>query len=260
MSLTRLRSLTAKIRALPVKHTEQRWPGQSVKLARGHQLAALLSRGFNGSLGREMMDTSVDQARSRPAGALARKAYATFVPRERNLSRQEIKALLDGLEQTGTAPTLRLAVRFMLLTGVRKGEFIDATLVGSGLVAGPVVDSRRADEGRQAAHGLPRRAGARHPDDAQDLLPVEQVRSPEPSSNGAHVRPRRMRLYISPVARSCYWALGEAVLSLCMGSHAARSRCACIQLHLLQRQIDKGPHLGRQESGAGEDGMHRHPR
>lgn len=62
-----------------------------------------------------------------PAEALARKAYATFVPRERNLSRQEIKALLDGLEQTGTAPTLRLAVRFMLLTGVRKGEFIDAT-------------------------------------------------------------------------------------------------------------------------------------
>jgi hypothetical protein len=62
-----------------------------------------------------------------PAEALARKAYATFVPRERNLSRQEIKALLDGLEQTGTAPTLRLAVRFMLLTGVRKGEFIGAT-------------------------------------------------------------------------------------------------------------------------------------
>lgn len=62
-----------------------------------------------------------------PAEALARMAYANFVPRERNLSRHEIKALLDGLEQTGTAPTLRLAVRFMLLTGVRKGEFIGAT-------------------------------------------------------------------------------------------------------------------------------------
>lgn len=62
-----------------------------------------------------------------PAEALARKAYATFVPRERALSRHEIKALLDGLEQTGTALTLRLAVRFMLLTGVRKGEFIGAT-------------------------------------------------------------------------------------------------------------------------------------
>jgi len=62
-----------------------------------------------------------------PAEALARKAYATFVPRERNLSRHEIKTLLDGLERTGTAPTLRLAVRFLLLTGVRKGEFIGAT-------------------------------------------------------------------------------------------------------------------------------------
>jgi integrase len=61
-----------------------------------------------------------------PAEALARKVYATFVPRERNLSRHEIKLLLDGLEKTGTAPTLRLAVRFMLLTGVRKGEFIGA--------------------------------------------------------------------------------------------------------------------------------------
>lgn len=62
-----------------------------------------------------------------PAEALARHAYSTFVPRERNLSRHEIKTLLDGLEQTGTAPTLRLSVRFMLLTGVRKGEFIGAT-------------------------------------------------------------------------------------------------------------------------------------
>ena len=62
-----------------------------------------------------------------PAEALARKAYATFVPRERNLSRHEIKTLLDGLQKTGTAPTLRLAVRFLLLTGVRKGEFIGAT-------------------------------------------------------------------------------------------------------------------------------------
>jgi integrase len=62
-----------------------------------------------------------------PAEALARKAYATFVPRERNLSRDEIKAVLDALEHTGTMPTLRLAVRFMLLTGVRKGEFVGAT-------------------------------------------------------------------------------------------------------------------------------------
>jgi integrase len=62
-----------------------------------------------------------------PAEALSRKAYATFVPRERNLNRHEIKTLLDALEMTGTAPTLRLAVWYLLLTGVRKGEFIGAT-------------------------------------------------------------------------------------------------------------------------------------
>ncbi len=61
-----------------------------------------------------------------PAEALARKAYGTFVPRERNLSRHEIKILIDGLEMTGTAPTFRLAVRFLLLTGVRKDEFVGA--------------------------------------------------------------------------------------------------------------------------------------
>lgn len=71
-----------------------------------------------------------------PAEALARKVYATFVPRERSLSRHEIKAMLDTLEQIGTMPTLRLAVRFMLSIGVRKGEFVGATR--------PEVDSDRA--------------------------------------------------------------------------------------------------------------------
>lgn len=62
-----------------------------------------------------------------PAEAIARKTIATFKPRERNLSRHEIKIFFDALQHTATAPTLRLAVKFMLLTGVRKGEFIGAT-------------------------------------------------------------------------------------------------------------------------------------
>ncbi|MDH4466148.1 MAG: tyrosine-type recombinase/integrase [Acidovorax sp.] len=62
-----------------------------------------------------------------PADKIARKAIATFQPRDRNLSRQEVKAFFDALQHTATAPTLRLAVKFMLLTGVRKGEFIGAT-------------------------------------------------------------------------------------------------------------------------------------
>ncbi len=62
-----------------------------------------------------------------PAERIARKTIATFKPRERNLTRQEIKTFFEALQHTATAPTLRQAVKFMLLTGVRKGEFIGAT-------------------------------------------------------------------------------------------------------------------------------------
>jgi integrase len=62
-----------------------------------------------------------------PAEAIQRNKIATFNPRERNLSRHEIKEFFEALERTPTLPTLRLAVRFVLLTSVRKGEFIGAT-------------------------------------------------------------------------------------------------------------------------------------
>jgi integrase len=62
-----------------------------------------------------------------PVDSIQRKTIATFKPRERNLTRHEIKTFFEALQETATAPTLRLAVKFMLLTGVRKGEFIDAT-------------------------------------------------------------------------------------------------------------------------------------
>lgn len=62
-----------------------------------------------------------------PVDAIQRKTIATFKPRERNLTRYEIKEFFEVLQKTATAPTLRLAVKFMLLTGVRKGEFISAT-------------------------------------------------------------------------------------------------------------------------------------
>lgn len=62
-----------------------------------------------------------------PAEAIRPKAIATFKPRDRSLSPSELKVFFDALEQTATMPTLRLAVRFMLLTMVRKSEFINAT-------------------------------------------------------------------------------------------------------------------------------------
>jgi len=62
-----------------------------------------------------------------PVESIQRKTIATFQPRERNLDRRELKAFFDALQHTATLPTLRLAVKFMLLTMVRKGEFIGAT-------------------------------------------------------------------------------------------------------------------------------------
>ena len=43
------------------------------------------------------------------------------------MSRREVKTFLDALQITPTMPTLRMALKFMLLTMVRKGEFVDAT-------------------------------------------------------------------------------------------------------------------------------------
>ena len=62
-----------------------------------------------------------------PAEDIRPSAIATFKPRDRALTPGEIHVFFKALERTPTLPTLRLAVRFMLLTMVRKSEFILAT-------------------------------------------------------------------------------------------------------------------------------------
>jgi integrase len=62
-----------------------------------------------------------------PVDSIKRSSIATFKVRERNLNRREIKTFFDALQVTPTMPTLRMAINFMLLTMVRKGEFIGAT-------------------------------------------------------------------------------------------------------------------------------------
>ncbi len=62
-----------------------------------------------------------------PAEDIRPSAIATFKPRDRALTPAEIHVFFKALERTATLPTLRLAVRFMLLTMVRKSEFILAT-------------------------------------------------------------------------------------------------------------------------------------
>ncbi|MEH0164872.1 tyrosine-type recombinase/integrase [Roseateles microcysteis] len=62
-----------------------------------------------------------------PAESIRPSAIATFRARDRALSPSEIHVFFNALEQTATLPTLRLALKFMLLTLVRKSEFIHAT-------------------------------------------------------------------------------------------------------------------------------------
>lgn len=96
------------------KAKAERGPGPAVH---ARELVLLVYRYANGK------GVEVDN----PADKIARRAIATFQARDRNLNRQEVKTFFDALQHTATAPTLRLAVKFMLLTGVRKGEFIGAT-------------------------------------------------------------------------------------------------------------------------------------
>lgn len=62
-----------------------------------------------------------------PAEAIRPSAIATFKARDRALSPSEIYTFFNAFDQTATMPTLRLAIKFMLLTLVRKSEFIGAT-------------------------------------------------------------------------------------------------------------------------------------
>ena len=58
---------------------------------------------------------------------MAAASIATFVPKDRALSPTEIRLAFHQLESIATYPTIRLALRMVLLTLVRKSELIEAT-------------------------------------------------------------------------------------------------------------------------------------
>ena len=62
-----------------------------------------------------------------PVELIRASNIATFKPRERTLSPDEIGVLFKYLEQVGSIPTIKLAVKFILLTMVRKSELLHAT-------------------------------------------------------------------------------------------------------------------------------------
>jgi len=62
-----------------------------------------------------------------PADEVGKASIATFVPKDRALSRLEIRFMFELLEQVSTQPAIRIGFRLILLTMVRKGELQDAT-------------------------------------------------------------------------------------------------------------------------------------
>ncbi len=61
-----------------------------------------------------------------PADEVGPASIATFQPKDRALSPSEIRIMLQQLEHVPTLPTIRLGLRLILLTMVRKSELTDA--------------------------------------------------------------------------------------------------------------------------------------
>lgn len=62
-----------------------------------------------------------------PAEGVRPSSIATFVPKDRALSPNEIKLFYKYLERINSAPTIKLACKMLLLTLLRKSELTDAT-------------------------------------------------------------------------------------------------------------------------------------
>ncbi len=62
-----------------------------------------------------------------PADDVGPSSIATFVPKDRALSSTEIRVMHKLIETVATYPTIRLALRLILLTLVRKSELIEGT-------------------------------------------------------------------------------------------------------------------------------------
>ncbi|MCT0258723.1 tyrosine-type recombinase/integrase [Proteus mirabilis] len=92
---------------------------------RGAKATALQVREIVGSVFTYVIDRGYEI--SNPADAIKASSIGTFQARERAMSPKEIGILFRELENYSCYPTLKLAVKFVLLTLVRKSEFIHAT-------------------------------------------------------------------------------------------------------------------------------------
>ena len=94
-------------------------------LARGAPSAAVKAREIISLVYKWAAARGLDVAD--PAAKIKAAALATFKPRERALNPGEIGVFFHALEGVGSQPALKLALKLVLLTLVRKGEMIGAT-------------------------------------------------------------------------------------------------------------------------------------
>ena len=83
-----------------------------------NRCASLVKQMFKFAVGRGIVDASPCVALEKPGGAEP--------PRDRNLTDAEIKRLWERLDKAGMTPGARAAIRFLLVTGQRRGELAQA--------------------------------------------------------------------------------------------------------------------------------------
>ncbi|HHR6455415.1 TPA: tyrosine-type recombinase/integrase [Providencia alcalifaciens] len=91
---------------------------------RGARATALQVREIIGSVFNYVIDRGYEI--KNPVDSIKASSIATFEARERSLSPKEIGIFFNELENYSCYPTLKLAIKFVLLTMVRKGEFTNA--------------------------------------------------------------------------------------------------------------------------------------
>lgn len=93
-------------------------------LDRGARATALQVREIVGAVFTYAIDRGVTV--TNPAENIKASSIATFIARERALSPEEIGIFFRTLDNTGTLATLKLAIKLILITLVRKSELIKA--------------------------------------------------------------------------------------------------------------------------------------
>lgn len=97
---------------------------EKIKKERNAPATAAHVREITMQVFRFMQDRGIDI--DNPADKIRASAIATFKPRDRALTPAEIRIFFTALDTVGTLPHIRLGIKLVLLTLLRKGELLNA--------------------------------------------------------------------------------------------------------------------------------------